>query len=325
MEWKKLPQNNIDEFLLFVFKKQTIIDEILNSPDNKCIFHASRGKNSCCDNEQETPYGFCVRHAGSVQAKTAKDKLLQLTQSVEKVQDTPDLAQLEKEKLEKTKAQKEKLAQAQKLEKEKLEKEKLEGVQKGKIQKEKLEKEKLERVKKEKLELEKIQKEKQEKKAQRLEKEQKLEQLLASQSQKIDQLLLKQETDQLLKKQEKNEEEKSEEESDESEDESDREESGEENIYRDSGREIPRKKTAKIKKNKWDNYEHEDNGIVFDIKTKNAFGIQHSNGDVYSLGPEQIKICLLNGWEYVLPEAKYVYEHSDNEGSDVSSDDSSDE
>lgn len=69
-------------------------------------------------------------------------------------------------------------------------------------------------------------------------------------------------------------------------------------------RKIPKKEF--VRKNKWGNYEHEASHIVFDVKTKSAYGYQYPNGDVYSLGPEQVEYCIKNGWNYILPEAKLV-------------------
>ena len=59
---------------------------------------------------------------------------------------------------------------------------------------------------------------------------------------------------------------------------------------------------------------HRDGGLsLFDVKTKNAYGVQHLDGDVYSLGRDQINICLAYGWDYILPEARYVKDDSSDE------------
>jgi len=64
----------------------------------------------------------------------------------------------------------------------------------------------------------------------------------------------------------------------------------------------------RIRKNKWGNYEHTDTHIVFDIKSRLAYGIQHKNGDIYSLDSDSIKICTKNGWGYFVPVQRYSKE-----------------
>lgn len=83
-----------------------------------------------------------------------------------------------------------------------------------------------------------------------------------------------------------------------------------------------KKRVAKITRNKWGNYEHNETHIVFDPKSRNAFGVQRKNGDVYSLGPDDVKVCINNGWDYVLPEAKYVYESDSEDYSETSEEES---
>jgi hypothetical protein len=72
------------------------------------------------------------------------------------------------------------------------------------------------------------------------------------------------------------------------------------------------KKVIRIEKNKYGNYEHTDTHLVFDPATKSAYGVQHENGDVYSLQKEQINICNKYGWNYILPEARYKHQNKES-------------
>lgn len=60
------------------------------------------------------------------------------------------------------------------------------------------------------------------------------------------------------------------------------------------------KKTVKIVRNKWDNFEHTETGIVFDLNTKKAYGVQQANGKVRRLLDDDIKTCVSNGFGYYL-------------------------
>ena len=64
----------------------------------------------------------------------------------------------------------------------------------------------------------------------------------------------------------------------------------------------------RIRKNKWGNYEHLDTHIVFDIKSRLAYGVQHKNGDIYSLDNDSINTCTKNGWGYYVPVQRYTKE-----------------
>jgi hypothetical protein len=70
---------------------------------------------------------------------------------------------------------------------------------------------------------------------------------------------------------------------------------------------IPPKKTVikkKIKPNTWGRFEDPDTGIVFDAKTKMAYGVQdHTTGKVVSLSKKHIALCEKYKWKYyILPE-----------------------
>ncbi len=79
------------------------------------------------------------------------------------------------------------------------------------------------------------------------------------------------------------------------------------------------KRVAKIIYNEWGNYEHPETCIVFNPKSRAAYGVQHRNGDVYSLGPDQVKICIRNGWNYILPEAQCIYDDVSSDSSETES------
>lgn len=59
-------------------------------------------------------------------------------------------------------------------------------------------------------------------------------------------------------------------------------------------------------KNRWGNFEHSDSKIVFNPNTQQAFGVQRSDGSIYSLDPARIDICVRNGWKYLIPEGRYI-------------------
>lgn len=89
----------------------------------------------------------------------------------------------------------------------------------------------------------------------------------------------------------------------------------------DSEEAPPKKRYAKVVRNKWGNYEHAETRIVFNPDTRQAYGVQHRNGDVYSLGAEQVEVCIRNGWKYIIPQAKYGYQSDDDStGEEYSSD-----
>lgn len=72
----------------------------------------------------------------------------------------------------------------------------------------------------------------------------------------------------------------------------------------------------KLRKNKWGNYEDKETNLVFDPRSKAVYGLQHKNGDVYSLSPDEVAICIEKGWKYVLPEAKYERNEEEESGSE---------
>lgn len=76
-------------------------------------------------------------------------------------------------------------------------------------------------------------------------------------------------------------------------------------------------KIIRIRRNEFGNFEDSKTNIVFDSITRSAYGIQRRNGDVYSLGKEQVEICIKNGWMYTLPEVKYAYYDSEDNIEDV--------
>lgn len=57
-----------------------------------------------------------------------------------------------------------------------------------------------------------------------------------------------------------------------------------------------------IKRNKYDNYEHEETGFVFNNKTKKVFGRQLPDGSVVELRPEDIDICNKYKLSYYIPD-----------------------
>ena len=81
-------------------------------------------------------------------------------------------------------------------------------------------------------------------------------------------------------------------------------------------------KTKKIKPNIWGRYEDLDTHILFDPKTKQAFGVQNRNGTISALGKKHINICKRHGWNYKMPRG-YNYSESDDEKEPESSDDES--
>jgi len=58
-----------------------------------------------------------------------------------------------------------------------------------------------------------------------------------------------------------------------------------------------------IKPNHWGRFEDTDTHIVFDPNTKCAYGIQDPGGELLALSNRHIKICKLNGWDYISPDS----------------------
>lgn len=81
-----------------------------------------------------------------------------------------------------------------------------------------------------------------------------------------------------------------------------------------------------IRPNFWGRYEDPDTRILFDPKTKSAYGIQESTGKVSALKPEHIDICKRNLWNYHSVEESSEESEIEEESSEESdSDDSSNE
>tara|TARA_Y100001972_G_C7607993_1_gene304745 strand:+ start:63 stop:665 length:603 start_codon:yes stop_codon:yes gene_type:complete len=57
-----------------------------------------------------------------------------------------------------------------------------------------------------------------------------------------------------------------------------------------------------IKKNKFDNYEHEQTGFVFNKTTKCVIGKQSNNGDILQLDDDDIEICKQYKFKFNIPE-----------------------
>ena len=57
-----------------------------------------------------------------------------------------------------------------------------------------------------------------------------------------------------------------------------------------------------IKRNKWNNYEHEETKLVFDRESKKAYATQQDDGNLCDLTQEDIENCKKYKFEYVLPE-----------------------
>jgi|UniRef100_A0A6C0J1Z7 hypothetical protein len=60
--------------------------------------------------------------------------------------------------------------------------------------------------------------------------------------------------------------------------------------------------TIPIRRNQFNNYEHPETSMVFDIKTKKVVGKQQDDGSVSSLTSEDIENCKKFKFEYVIPE-----------------------
>jgi len=78
-------------------------------------------------------------------------------------------------------------------------------------------------------------------------------------------------------------------------------------------------KRKKIYQNKWGRYEDPDTKIVFDHKTKAAYGVQdHKTGAVHELSKYHITVCKRNGWGYQLCEDTESDTNSQETGSENS-------
>jgi len=60
--------------------------------------------------------------------------------------------------------------------------------------------------------------------------------------------------------------------------------------------------TIPIRRNQFNNYEHPETSMVFDIKTKKVIGKQQGDGSVSNLTTEDIENCKKFKFEYVIPE-----------------------
>lgn len=64
---------------------------------------------------------------------------------------------------------------------------------------------------------------------------------------------------------------------------------------------IENKKFINVRKNQFDNYEHADTGLVFDEVSETVIGKQCSDGTITQLSAEDIKVCQMNMFNYVMP------------------------
>lgn len=53
-----------------------------------------------------------------------------------------------------------------------------------------------------------------------------------------------------------------------------------------------------IMKNKFENYEHKETGFIFDPKTDEVIGKQHSDGSIIPLSVNDIELCKENNWSF---------------------------
>jgi hypothetical protein len=74
-----------------------------------------------------------------------------------------------------------------------------------------------------------------------------------------------------------------------------------------------------IRPNFWGRYEDPDTRIVFDPKTKSAYGVQESTGKVSALKQEHIDICKRNLWTYHSIESSSEEDEPENESSEEGS------
>jgi hypothetical protein len=72
--------------------------------------------------------------------------------------------------------------------------------------------------------------------------------------------------------------------------------------------------TLVLRKNKWDNYEHNDTQLVFNQHTKQAIGIQNrETGRVEQLTKKEIELCKQYKFDYVIPENLNTEDDKDDE------------
>lgn len=77
---------------------------------------------------------------------------------------------------------------------------------------------------------------------------------------------------------------------------------------------IKEKVVIRVEPNDFGNFEHKKTGIVFDLETKKAYGVQRKNGSIAPLSKHHIEICKTNKWPYQIPS---YYEESDEGDEEV--------
>lgn len=89
----------------------------------------------------------------------------------------------------------------------------------------------------------------------------------------------------------------------------------------------PKQKKTIIKTNKWGNFEDADSGILFDPKSRKAFGVQdHKTGRIFKLTSIHKELCRRNGWAIEKIEESSSSESEESEsGSDSDSEESGSE
>ena len=60
--------------------------------------------------------------------------------------------------------------------------------------------------------------------------------------------------------------------------------------------------SIQIRRNKFDNFEHEETSFVFNNKTQKVYGKQNKDGSVSDLTPEDIDLCNKYKFSYYIPE-----------------------
>jgi len=60
--------------------------------------------------------------------------------------------------------------------------------------------------------------------------------------------------------------------------------------------------SIQIRRNKFDNFIHEESGLVFNNKTQKVYGKQNSDGTVSELTPEDIDLCNKYKFSYYIPD-----------------------
>ena len=71
-----------------------------------------------------------------------------------------------------------------------------------------------------------------------------------------------------------------------------------------------------IKRNKFNNYEHEETSFVFDNKEKKVYGKQNSDGSISQLTKEDINLCNKYKFAYVIPDNLDSKSNKEGEGDD---------